>query len=271
MYANNGGAVLAVAGNDYVVVAADTRLSKGLAVLSSACSRLWELCPGVWLGVGGCLADTRALAEAMQDMCDEYRFEHGRAPSVESVAQALSSTLYTRRQMPYYTFCILGGLDQFALSGALFTYDAVGNVERVRSACTGSCQSIVVPILDELLSAHTTLTAEGRNRHACVRNGNACDDRESFFFQHWSSGGLRATAARPTCTSWLAPQRAVQGIKGAAASAGERNILLGGELEILTVIPKAIEEKASRGASHEGFITKWTMRYMRCSAMEQNN
>ena len=260
VYENNGGAVLAVAGDDYVVVAADTRLSKGLAVLSSACSRLWELCPGVWLGVGGCLADTRALAEAMQDLCEGYRFEHGRAPGVDSVAQALSSTLYTRRQTPYYTFCILAGLDQIALSGALFTYDAVGNIERVRSACAGSCQSIIVPILDQLLSSPMTVTDGQRPFQASAGKGATHDDGGLTFFQHWSDGGLCATAARPACTSWLTPHAAVEGMKGAATTAGERNILLGDGLEIVAVIPKATKDVASKGTSHEACITKWKIR-----------
>ena len=71
---------------------------------------------------------------------------------------------------------------------------------------------------------------------------------------------LCATAARPACTSWLTPHAAVEGMKGAATTAGERNILLGDGLEIVAVIPKATKDVASKGTSHEACITKWKIR-----------
>jgi 20S proteasome alpha/beta subunit len=248
MYENNGGTVMALAGDDFVVIAADTRLSKSYSILSRDCSRLWELSPGVWLGMGGCLADMRALAENMQGLCEDYRFEQGRFPGVEAVAQALSATLYGRRQMPYYAFCVLAGLDRSTRSGAVFTYDAVGNYERVRAACVGGSQSIALPILDQLLPEDTK-RAEGRSSSSSFSSFPSSSSSSSSsssasaspprpgsdFFQRWSDGGESPTAARPPRTCGLSFPDALDGLKKAASAASRRDIRLGDTLEIGTV------------------------------------
>lgn len=41
-----------------------------------------------------------------------YGYQHGKKMSVSSVAQLTSIVLYGRRFFPYYTFNILGGLDE---------------------------------------------------------------------------------------------------------------------------------------------------------------
>jgi 20S proteasome subunit beta 6 len=122
MYENNGGTVLALAGDTYACVAADTRLSKGYSILSRKVSRLWEVAPGVWLGAGGCHSDCMAVADALRLAAAQYTEsqasdrseDEGSRPSLscEEAARCLSALLYQRRSMPYYAFCVLAGVDK---------------------------------------------------------------------------------------------------------------------------------------------------------------
>ena len=55
-YAANGGSCIAVAGRDYVIIAADTRLSSGDSILSRNLSRLKKFDASIVMAVAGCWA-----------------------------------------------------------------------------------------------------------------------------------------------------------------------------------------------------------------------
>ncbi len=76
-----------------------------------------------------------------------YEFDMGRKATLSSVALLLSRTLYSRRFFPYYTFNILGGLDENA-DGVVYGYDAIGSYEPRRYIASGSATSLILPILD---------------------------------------------------------------------------------------------------------------------------
>ena len=53
----------------------------------------------------------------------------------------LANTLYGRRFFPYYTWNILSGMDENGV-GCVYSYDPVGNYERVRVNVTGSGETL---------------------------------------------------------------------------------------------------------------------------------
>lgn len=68
-YANNGGTVVAVAGRDFCIVAADSRLSDGYSILSRNVTRIHRLSGDAYLATAGCWADTKGLLRTLMVSC----------------------------------------------------------------------------------------------------------------------------------------------------------------------------------------------------------
>lgn len=65
-YDMNGGTVLAIAGNDYCIVAGSTRLSTGYSILTRNQSKLNQLSTRCVMASGGFQADVSALAKRLK-------------------------------------------------------------------------------------------------------------------------------------------------------------------------------------------------------------
>lgn len=149
-YEMNGGSSLAIAGDDFCVIAADTRLSTGYSILSRKASKSAVLTDKCVIATGGCFTDTTTLHKLLGARITMYKHAHGADMSAPAVAQMLSTTLYSRRFFPYYTFNIVGGLDKEG-KGAVYTYDAIGSYQRVSTTAQGAGQKLMIPLLDNIM------------------------------------------------------------------------------------------------------------------------
>jgi len=68
-----------------------------------------------------------------------------------SIAQLLSTLLYSRRFFPYYVYNVLAGLDDNG-EGCLYSYDPVGHCEKVSYTAGGSSGVLMQPFLDSWVS-----------------------------------------------------------------------------------------------------------------------
>lgn len=151
-------------------------------------------------------ADTKALHKVLAMRNVTYQHNHGRPMSVSATAQLLSNTLYNKRFFPYYTFNLVAGLDEQG-RGAVYNYDAIGSYERSGYFCQGSGKGLIQPVLDNQLKADSPLLLPARN----------------------------------DLTS-LPMEKALDLVKDAFVSAGERDIYTGDRVEIMIITKDGIKK-----------------------------
>ncbi|XP_043715074.1 proteasome subunit beta type-1-like [Telopea speciosissima] len=206
-YDNNGGTCVAIAGADYCVIAADTRMSSGYNILTRDYSKICALADKCLMASSGFQADVRALQKVLTARHLIYQHQHNKQMSCPAMAQLLSNTLYYKRFFPYYAFNVLGGLDEKG-KGCVFTYDAVGSYERVGYSTQGSGSTLIMPVLDNKLKTPSPLLLPAKD------------------------------AVTP-----LLESEAVDLVKDVFASASERDIYTGDRLEIVVVKPDGIRRE----------------------------
>jgi 20S proteasome subunit beta 6 len=99
-------------------------------------------------------ADAATLHKVLSARLCQYEQRHHRTMSTPAIAQLLSNTLYYKRFFPYYTFNVLGGLDEEG-KGAVYGYDAIGSFERIPYGVTGSASALITSILDNQVEFKT--------------------------------------------------------------------------------------------------------------------
>lgn len=149
-YEMNGGTVVGIAGDDYCVIATDTRLTQGYSILSRKEPKATQLTSKCIIGSGGVRCDILTLHKVLKIRMAQYKTKHKQEMSSTAIAQLLSTLLYYKRFMPYYAFNVVGGLDSEG-KGGVFTYDAIGSYQRLNYACQGQGQRLIIPVLDNLI------------------------------------------------------------------------------------------------------------------------
>jgi 20S proteasome subunit beta 6 len=104
----------------------------------------------VWIASSGCAADCEALKRTVR--FEVRASQHwNTALGVTSISSLLSQVLYNRRNFPYYSFCVVAGLNDG--EGAAYVYDAIGSFEQVAVATAGTGRELLQPILDRLFAS----------------------------------------------------------------------------------------------------------------------
>ena len=157
------------------------------------------------LGTGGFGGDRTTLWKLLTAKSTQYEHQHGEGMLPHALAQSLANTLYGKRFFPYYCWNVLAGLDENGV-GVVYSYDPVGNYERVRVSVTGSGESLIQPLLDNQLER-----------------------------QHQALG-----AKPPPLSTDLSLADAIDLVKDAFVSAGERDIRTGDSVELCIITKEGI-------------------------------
>ena len=203
-YADNGGSVIALAGDDFCVIAADTRLSTGFSIYTREQQKLFSLSDKTILGCSGCWCDTLTLTRLLSARMQMYKHNHQKDMSTPAIAQMLSTMLYYKRFFPYYVSNILGGIDDKG-KGCVYSYDPIGHCEVTTYRAGGSAGALLQPLLD---------------------------NQVGFKNQE----GVEHTP--------LAQERAIAIIKDVFISAAERDIYTGDSISIKVITKDGIEDSS---------------------------
>ncbi|CRH00481.1 proteasome subunit beta type-1, putative [Plasmodium relictum] len=146
-YVDNGGTVIGLTGKDYVILAADTRLSLSYSIYTRYCPKITKLTDKCVIGTSGMQSDIKTLHSLLKKKIQLFVLEHSHYPDIHVIARLLSIILYSRRFFPYYTFNLLAGVSEDN-KGVLYNYDAVGSYSSASHSCVGSGTALILPILD---------------------------------------------------------------------------------------------------------------------------
>ncbi|CRG97962.1 proteasome subunit beta type-1, putative [Plasmodium gallinaceum] len=146
-YIDNGGTVIGLTGKDYVILAADTRLSLSYSIYTRYCPKISKLTDRCIIGSSGMQSDIKTLHSLLQKKIQLFVLEHSHYPDIHVIARLLCVILYSRRFFPYYTFNLLAGVSDDN-KGVLYNYDAIGSYCQSTHSCVGSGAALILPILD---------------------------------------------------------------------------------------------------------------------------
>ncbi|KAM0893105.1 hypothetical protein ACQ4PT_025352 [Festuca glaucescens] len=155
VYENNGGTCVAIAGADYCVVAADTRLSVGYNILTRDHSKICELAEKCVIASSGFQGDIKALQKNLSAKELLYQHQHNKRMSCPAMAQLLSNTLEGK--------------------GCVYSYDAVGSYERTGYSAQGTGSTLIMPVLDNQLKSPSPLLVPARDAVTPLSESEAVD------------------------------------------------------------------------------------------------
>lgn len=208
-YADNGGTVLGIAGEDFAVLAGDTRQVVGYSINSRYEPRVFDVGDNIAMTANGFAADGNALIERFKSQLKWYKFNNGyKKMSMKSAARYIQHMLYNKRFFPYYVSTVLAGLDEEG-KGAIYSYDPVGSYEREQCRAGGAAASLIMPFLDNQVNF--------KNQYEPGTNGH-------------QKKQLR----------YLSLDEVLDLVRDAFSSATERHIYVGDSLEILIVTKEGI-------------------------------
>ncbi|RUS85351.1 hypothetical protein EGW08_006894, partial [Elysia chlorotica] len=142
--------ILAIAGEDYALIATDTRLSQGFSIHSRNSPKTYPLSEKTVLGCCGFHGDVLTLTKVLGARLQIFEKDHNKPMPTPSVAAMLSTILYYRRFFPYYTHNLVVGLDEEG-KGCVYSFDPVGSYEREFYRAKGSASAMLQPLLDNQL------------------------------------------------------------------------------------------------------------------------
>jgi len=208
----------------------------------------------IMIGSAGCASDCESLKRRIRLELDalEYTTSNNSRLSVSSVANLLQQVLYSRRSFPFYSFCVVAGIDyqqqQQGIGstttgcGAVYVYDAIGSYERVAVASSGTGRELMQPILDRLFSSsnyaslqtNQKISSHSVNIHEDIMAIPAGKQRVGV------AGSLHPPVQTTVNFSW---EEAVRNVVRAYQSVAEREISVGDEIVICVVNTSSSQEK----------------------------
>ena len=106
----NGGAVVAMTGEECFAIACDRRFGANLATITCDHEKVHRYGDRLFVGLGGLASDCQTVAEKLTYRKNLYEQKEHRQMSPKVFENMLSNMLYEHRFGPYYVSTIVAGL-----------------------------------------------------------------------------------------------------------------------------------------------------------------
>ncbi|KAI9581339.1 hypothetical protein GQX74_012664 [Glossina fuscipes] len=117
----NGGAIVALACNEFAIIAGDACLGSANIKHAVNKNKLFQLSDNCILGSTGCWSDILAFTSLVEKEKAMYGQDNSNTLSINDVTKMLSTLMYSERPIPYNITSILAGLDDQG-EGVVYSY-----------------------------------------------------------------------------------------------------------------------------------------------------
>lgn len=207
-----------------------------------------------FIASSGCATDCEALKRQLRfEINSHLHWNHGMTTLTSSgIANLLGQTLYSRRGFPFYSFCILAGLEYDNGGkgcGIVHTYDAIGSHEKVAVATAGTGREMLQPILDRFFASvyESSNDDENKNNNVILSSSLQRDGKAVHASEQRVGLKLKPPVQTyVTCSSDEAVSLLVRGYRSVA----EREIAVGDNI-VVCIIKKSKHKHDIHHASEE--------------------
>lgn len=141
-----GATTVGIVCKDGVILASEKKMTYGYTVVSRAAKKIFQITRNIGIACAGLVSDMQAVARMLSANAELLSLELKRPVSVLSVAKLLSSLMFGRRLMPYFTEVIIAGLTEN--TPKLYVLDPLGSLLEERYAALGSGGAIAIGIIE---------------------------------------------------------------------------------------------------------------------------
>lgn len=142
-----GATSVGVRGKDYVILAAERRVSYGGFVISKFGKKLFKITNRLGLACAGLFADMQNISKVLRANIEYYELVTNRPLSIKAAAKLLASILYSNKLFPLLSETIVGGID-LDNTPRLYVMDPLGSLIEDDYAAIGSGAPIAIGVLE---------------------------------------------------------------------------------------------------------------------------
>ncbi|ALL00502.1 Proteasome subunit beta [Pyrodictium delaneyi] len=142
-----GATAVGVRGKEFVVLAAEKRVSYGGFVVSRSGKKVYKITDYLGLALAGLFADMQAISKILRAEMEYHSIMTGRRMSVRAAARLLASILYANKYFPLLSETLIGGIEPDG-TARLYVMDPLGSLIEDDFAAIGSGAPIAIGILE---------------------------------------------------------------------------------------------------------------------------
>jgi proteasome beta subunit len=142
-----GATAVGIKGRNYVVLAAERRVSYGGFVVSRSGKKVYKITDYLGVALAGLFADMQAIAKVIAAELSYHEITVGRRLSVKAAAKLLATILYSYKYFPFLSEVLVGGIEKDG-GARLYVMDPVGSLIEDDYAAIGTGAAIAIGLIE---------------------------------------------------------------------------------------------------------------------------